>query len=292
MRDSARSIVIFGVASLVAVAAGCVAMAQAGVGPSSWLRSVVAWVAGAALALLLARYGQPRSASIGAVVLATGALIATLFAPAVDGVHRWVDLGPLHINVAALLLPALIVALAAIGIARPMALVAACIAATVLLLQPDASQLTSFAVAASILLVRSGVKRGWKVVGLVAAVAFAIAGWTRPDTLQPVAEVEQIFTLCLAVSPLLALAAGVALAAAATAPLAFSSSADGAIALAAYFLCVSIAPFFGWFPVPLVGLGMSFPVGFWLGMGLLLVVNIRESAKVLPTARDPVAQHG
>jgi hypothetical protein len=278
MRDSTRSTVIFGVASLAAVAAGCVAMARSGVAPSSWLRSVVAWAAGAGLASLLARYGKPRSASIGSVVLTTAALIATVFAPAVEGVHRWLDIGPLRINAAALCLPALIVALAARGIATPVALVTACIAATVLLVQPDASQLTSFAIAASVLLVRSRVAPRWKAVALAIAVVFAIAGWTRPDTLQPVAEVEQIFTLCLEVSPFLALLAGLALAAAAASPLAFASSAghparDGAIALCAYFLSVSIAPFFGWFPVPLVGLGMSFPVGFWLGMGLLLIAN-------------------
>lgn len=247
-------------------------MAQSGVAPSSWLRSVVAWVVGAGLAALLARYAHSRSASIGAVVLGTGALIATLFAPAVDGVHRWLDIGPLHINAAALCLPALIVGLAAMRIARPMALVLACIVATVLLLQPDASQLTAFAIATSLLLVRSNVARGWKTFALVVAVVFAITGWMRPDTLQPVTEVEQIFTLCAAVSPFLALLAGLALASAAAAPLVGNDQArDGAIALSAYFLAVSIAPFFGWFPVPLVGLGMSFPVGFWLGMGLLLV---------------------
>lgn len=40
-----------------------------------------------------------------------------------------------------------------------------------------------------------------------------------------------------------------------------------------YFASVSIAPLFGWFPVPLVGPGMSFPIGFWLGMGLVLAVG-------------------
>lgn len=278
MRESTRSMVIFGVASLVAIAAGCVAMAQTGVAPSSWLRTVVAWAVGAGLASLLARYGEPRRASTGAVVLATGALIATLFGAAIEGVHRWLDIGPLHINAAALVLPLLIVGLAAIRITRPMGLVLAFIAATVLLAQPDASQLTSFAIAASILVVRSSVALPWKTFGLLVAVVFAIAGWRRPDPLDPVAEVEQIFAMCVAVSPFLALLAGLALAAAAVAPLLFASPAghaarDGAIALSAYFVSVSIAPFFGWFPVPLVGLGMSFPVGFWLGMGLLLVIG-------------------
>lgn len=277
MRDSTRLIAVFGAASLVAIAAGCVAMAQSGVASASWVRSLVAWGVGAGLAALLARYGKLRSASGGAVVLATAALIATLFAPGAEGPRRWLDIGPLHINVAALVLPALIVALASTPITRPVALVPACVAATVVLVQPDASQLTSFAIAVSILLVRSELAPRWKACAIGVAAFFTIAGWMRPDDLQPVAEVEQIFTMCWAVSPFLALLAGLALAATGAAPLAYASSAgnrtrDAAVALAAYFLSVSIAPFIGWFPVPLVGLGMSFPVGFWLGIGLLRVI--------------------
>lgn len=278
--DSNRSIAVFGIASLVAIAAGCVAMAKSGIAPSAWLRSVAAWIVGAGVAWLLARYGKPRSASIGAILLTTAALIATLFAQAVDGVHRWLDVGPLHINAAALFLPAVIVALATVRIAKPMGIAITLVAATILLAQPDASQLTAFAIAASILVARSAMARRWKVFALLIAAVFTICGWMRPDTLQPVAEVEQIFGMCVAASPILAFIAGLALAAAALAPLARSAPAahparDAAVALSAYFVPVSIAPFVGWFPVPLVGLGMSFPVGWWLGMGLLLVIGRR-----------------
>ena len=203
-----------------------------------------------------------------------------MFAPAVEGVHRWLDIGPLHINAAALFLPALIVALATVRIAKPMGLVISLVTATILLAQPDASQLTAFAIAASILVARSTIARRWKAFALLIAAVFAVCGWRRPDTLQPVAEVEQIFAMCVAVSPILAFIAGLALAAAALAPLARSSptghpARDAAVALSAYFVTVSIVPFFGWFPVPLVGLGMSFPVGWWLGMGLLLATARR-----------------
>jgi cell division protein FtsW (lipid II flippase) len=215
-------------------------------------------------------------------VLGTVALIATLFDAGVEGVHRWLDIGPLHITAAALFLPALIVALAAIRIQSPAGLVVTVITAVVLLAQPDASQLTAFTVAVSILLMRSGVASGWKVFALVVAVVFAIAGWMRPDPLEPVAEVEGIFTMCVAVSPLLAFIAGLALAAAAVAPLLLSSAVshagrDGAVALSAYFVAVAVAPFWGSFPVPLVGLGMSFPVGWWLGIGLLMAVARRPA---------------
>jgi cell division protein FtsW (lipid II flippase) len=277
---SRYSIAIFSIASLVAIAAGCMAMAKSGIATSTWLRSVAAWVVGAAMAWLLARYGKARSASIGAILLTIAALIATLCAPAVDGVHRWLDIGPLHVNAAALFLPALIAGLAAVRIARPMGVAMALLAATILLAQPDASQLTSFAIAASILFARSTIAQRWKVFALLIAAVFTISGWMRPDALQPVAEVEKIFAMCVAVSPILAFIAGLALAAAALAPLARSAptgrpARDAAVALAAYFVTVSIAPFVGWFPVPLVGLGMSFPVGWWLGMGLLLVIGRR-----------------
>jgi hypothetical protein len=186
----------------------------------------------------------------------------------------------LHINAAALFLPVLIVGLATVRITRPLGVVIALLTATILLAQPDASQLTAFAIAASILVARSTVARRWKAFAFLIAAVFALYGWTRPDTLQPVREVEQIFAMCAAVSPIVAFLAGVALAAAALAPLARSSPAghparDAAIALAAYFVAVSIVPFFGRFPVPLVGLGMSFPVGWWLGMGLLPVIARR-----------------
>lgn len=275
--DSRRLIVIFGVSSLAAVAAGCVAMAASGIAPASWLRTPVAWAVGAGLAALLARCAEPRNASTGIVVMGTGALIATLFAAGVEGVHRWLDLGPLHINIAAICLPAVIVSLAAIRAPRHTRLVVTIITATVLLLQPDASQLTAFAIAASTLAVRSTLGTGRKAFAVLVAVVFTIGVWMRPDPLEPVAEVEQVFALCAAVSPFLAFIAGLALAAATVAPLVLSSNRchparDGAIALSAYFLAVSIAPFFGWFPVPLVALGMSTPIGWWLGIGLLLVM--------------------
>ena len=281
MRDATRSLLIFGTASLAAVMAGCVAMHCSGIAPSSWVRSIVAWLLGAVLALLLARYGTSRRVAIAAVVLAAAALIASLFAADIEGVRRWLDLGPLHINVAALVLPALIVGLAAMRMTTLSAIVVTLITAIVLLAQPDASQLTAVAVAASMLLMRSSVAPRWKLCALLAAIAFVIAGWMRPDPLQPVPEVEQIFKMCLAVSPFLALFAGLALAATTLTPLAFRvprkhPARDAAIALCAYFVAVSIAPFLRWFPVPLVGLGMSFPAGWWLGTGLLVALNRRE----------------
>ncbi|MBC7986224.1 MAG: hypothetical protein H7X93_06080, partial [Sphingomonadaceae bacterium] len=136
-----------------------------------------------------------------------------------------------------------------------------------------ASQMTGFALAAAILFFRLAT-RSVRAAGLAAATMLAAAAWLRPDPLQPVAEVEGIFALCLGVSPLLALAAGAALVLASLAPLSarrpdLPTVEGAALALAGYFAGVAVSPVFGSFPVPLVGLGMSFPVGYWLGIGLL-----------------------
>jgi hypothetical protein len=64
------------------------------------------------------------------------------------------------------------------------------------------------------------------------------------------------------------------LGAASLAPFALRNAADaarraGSLALTAYFVSAALCPVFGAFPVPLIGLGMSFPVGYWLGIALL-----------------------
>jgi hypothetical protein len=45
-----------------------------------------------------------------------------------------------------------------------------------------------------------------------------------------------------------------------------------ALALTACCVVTAVAPMFGAFPVPLVGVGMSSIVGFWLGAGALAAV--------------------
>jgi hypothetical protein len=238
------------------------------------MRNPVAWLVGLVLAtglVLVRRRSRPLTTAIpGIAVLA---IAATFLAPAQSGVHRWIDLGPLHINVAALLLPPAVVALA-FGIRTRLGIAFAVAIGALLVLQPDASQATSFGVAVIISLARSAVPVMPRLVAIGATVLVAAASWMRRDPLQPVPEAEGIFPLAFGVSPVLAAAAALALAAASLAPLALRTAAGAvhrtaALALSGYFVSAAICPAFGAFPVPLVGLGMSFPVGYWLGIALL-----------------------
>lgn len=251
----------FGVLSLAAVVAGCVIASAHGVSAHVWRLNLAAWAAGLVLAVLLSRTKfegwWPVLALIG--------LVATFVFGGMQGVHRWIALGPVHLNAAELLLPATIVALAfdkrslrlAIAVLIPLAL------------QPDASQAVAFAGGAIAILALSEERLlSAALVAVLAALSFL-----KPDPLAPVPEVESIIGLA---SPVMAAVAVLALAGASLAPLAAARS-PAAWGLATYLVLAALAPAFGAFPVPLTGMGVSAILGTWLGFGALMGVTWRLS---------------
>lgn len=265
----------FAVASLLAVALGALVCALNGVPAGLWGRNVVAWSLGALAAAALSRWAGTRT--LRALVLLTPlGLAAPMLSQGQEGVHRWLDLGPLHVNIAMLLLPAFVVALA--GVAHRVAWwwVPAVLAMGALILQPDASQATALAIALGVAVI--GLRRrsaGVRWAVALAALSLAGLSWTRPDPLAPVPEVEGVIGLAAALSPWLAAMTVLSLAAAAAAPaLTAQARPAGAArwagyALGALLLAWIAAPALGAFPVPFAGVGPSPIVGAWLGVGLL-----------------------
>ena len=279
-----RVFVVYAVASLIAVALGAATLAATGHPFGSWMRNPIAWLVGLGLATGLMRLRG--SIPLFRVILAVAfvALAATFLAPAQSGVHRWIDAGPLHVNVAALLLPPAVVALGFSGIWSRIGLAFVAAIAALLVLQPDASQATSFLTAVIILLGGSTAPRAGRITAIAAAILVAAIAWSRPDRLQPVPEVEGVLRLANTVSPILAVTAALALMATFLAPLCIRNTAGdthriAALALSGYFIAAGICTHFGAFPVPLVGLGMSFPVGYWLGLALLCAKGISRTAR-------------
>ncbi len=273
MTESRRPLLFYGlfaVASLTTVALGCWICALADVATGSWVRNLIAWVAGAALALPLMMAAGPRTRI---VLLVCGAvlLLASLFGMPQQGVHRWLDVGPLHINVALVALPAMVVALAGSSLKVWQGVLALGVLA-VLVGQPDASQATAFALAYGVIVVRSDLRRPAKLALSGAILVLAVISWLRPDPLQPVPEVEQIVQLAWSVSPVLAVAGVLGLAVTVLLPAGIarqSTAATAALALSAWFVATAVTPLFGAFPVPWLGIGMSPILGAWLGVGLL-----------------------
>lgn len=268
----------FAIASLVAVASGCLVTSSAGVSPRVWVPNTIAWVLGAGLAPLIARAAfTPLLRAV--VLLGIVSMLMSFFDAGIDGVHRWVALGPLRWNVAFLCLPAVAVALtAAANGGLRWAWWAALIIEGMLWFQPDASQATAFAAA---MIVGPFSVQPRRFAHLGATLIFALiaaAAWTRPDPLAPVPHVEGILGMAAARSTWMAIVCLTSLVAAAASPLMARRSgrplaSASAAALSVYFFVCSVMPFCGAFPVPLVGMGMSPVLGFWLGIGMLVAVS-------------------
>ncbi len=253
--------------SLLATLCGVAAMAMSDISAMRWIPNVAAWTLGAMAALAMASTTPSPRLLSGIVLVALALVAATLAAPGQDGVHRWLAAGPLFVNIAALSLPAAIVAMARLGAEKRLVPIAATGIAAILAIQPDASQAMAFAFAALVVMLTD--KRISALVSVLCIFALAALALLRPDPLQPVAEVEQIIGLAMATHPALGWAAMLSLAAIPLMLLAMRLRDTAARALALYIAAACVAPLFGWFPVPLVGAGMSFPLGLWLGIGLL-----------------------
>lgn len=264
---------LFAGLSLASVALGCWAAATSGAPSGVWTRNLLAWAIGALCAGALARWTGRRTL-LGVLLLAPAGLIASLANTGQLGVHRWVDIGPLHMNAAEVVLPSAVVACAALAAGKDRLWLSAAIAMALLAVQPDASQASALGAAWLVIIALApmgGAQRGAAAVFAVAAMAWS---WLRADPLAPVADVEGIMELAWRLSPLAGIAAWAVLIGAVSTPLIHSRSEApalraAAVALALYGLFSVLTTRVGAFPVPLVGMGMSSILGLWLGVGLL-----------------------
>jgi len=264
-------------APLPALVVGVLTMRMSDVPPSLWAQNVAAWAVGTVLCVVLARSRTSTARPIWADVAAAltlAALAATLLAPGMDGVHRWLPLGPVRLHPAAVLLPVLVVALGSLSRTREWwtSAVVASAAMLALFLQPDAAQATAFGAAAVLLLAAKAEGRAARLACLGVVAALAVLTWTRRDPLAPVPYVEEIVGLAASLGTVWAVAAALSLL---LLPLPFFVAGRGTarnvgFALGAYVAITAAAPFFGSFPVPVMGYGMSPIIGYLAGLGLFL----------------------
>ncbi len=241
-------------------------MMQGDISWTVWGQNIAATVLGAVVVLATRRARGTVMVAAGAtrvLVLALVAVLgATLWHRGMDGVHRWVAIGPMQLHAGALALPTLLVLLARRD--RTISVVAALATLCILWRQPDAAQAGAFALAWS---VAEGTARGRNAAWWAIAVAFLLAGATalRPDPLRPVAHVEGIVGM--------AGHAGTAWVVASLAALAFpaptwwrTKDARTGRALASYIAATLCAAWLGDFPVPYLGYGISPILGYYLAV--------------------------
>ncbi|MDA0179787.1 hypothetical protein OJ997_05740 [Solirubrobacter phytolaccae] len=251
---------------LPALLVGVVAMIQGDVASSRPAANVAFFLLGFGAVLLMRRATVKPGAFTGGVLCLV--LLATFLGGGNDGVHRWIDAGPLSLDVSMLVAPWVLAVMAHL-LARGRVAGAVALAVLVqlaLLLQPDAAQGSAFAAGAVVLLLMSAERSGVVLTGVAAVVAMALGTFSRRDPLAPVPEVEGIVGLARDAAPWLGVAAVVACALLAVpfvrAALHGRSAREPVVgaaqaALCAYVVVQLLAPLGLDVPVPVMGYGAA-----------------------------------
>ncbi len=272
-----RELLILACGILPPLLLGVAWMRQTGIPAAVYMQNLVATIAG----LALAAYGARRRASPAlGVMLTVGAillLLATLMSEGMQGVHRWIRVGPLAIHPASLAIPILLVELHRILLQARLAVAFGVMLTTaaVLAMQPDAGQATAFAGSCIVLLILEAKRKPLATAGMLALVLIAALSFSKSDPLAPVAHVEEIATriaeqgtfwnacvviaLTLLVIPFVVRTPKVARIA--------------GLAVAVYVALVTSASYWGNFPVPVLGYGMSPIIGYFAGWTWLRAIT-------------------
>ena len=264
----------------LAVAAGAAFLWNVGALPGMATRNIAAFAIGlalgwAALRLAFRNYGAAVLFTIGTTILALVLIVGI----EMDGVRRWLSLGPVVVQPALILGPLLLAIVASregrhwrVAILLPILLVA---------LQPDAASMLALAAGVAALMAgASGLSQhGWTARRLaitaaalwVAVIGLAVSGIQTPP---PIAFVEGTVGLALLSGPFAGLLHFAAIALMIAALL---SRADPAgLALAAYFTIATLAALFWAFPMPVAGAGPSHLIGFGIAAGWLATHHHRQ----------------
>ncbi|MFW6678624.1 hypothetical protein ACOAOT_13270 [Lacrimispora sp. AGF001] len=198
------------------------------------------------------------------------ALILTFANQGMEGVHRWISIGAVKLNVAIIVLPIILLELYQVLKIRGLtyAGVSAFIILLVLFFQPDASQLTGFAIPVMIMLSQN--TRSKKIRFLITGVSvlFIVLSWIRLDHLPPVNYVERILMMVADMGGIWFVLGIISLA---ILPAPFillppKNAVSVSRYIGCYYIVILLSTLFGNFPVPLMGYGISPIVGYYLSL--------------------------
>lgn len=274
------------VAPLVPVLVGAAIMVSGGAPRARWGMHLAAGAVG--LAVCFGARAVPRGprSQLGAAALLAGAAVvaASLLGEGMQGVHRWIRLGPVLLHPSALVAPlALVVAGRRMAEAPWTVLLSLGLLQAIHVAQPDAGQATALGLAALVLVLARCARLGAARSALAAAVVtvpIALA-WTRPDPLGPAPFVEDIVRRAFDLGWLTGAAALASLAALVASPLlgrggegGESAAAGGGdlaerLALVVYLAASLAVVLVGEFPVPMLGFGASPVLGVLAALGAL-----------------------
>lgn len=201
------------------------------------------------------------------VVLLLVPLLLTLVSQSIDDVHRWIEIGSVRVNVAMIIMPIMLLVTWKVSVtSNSMGGLLAIVVTILLLIQPDASQVTSFALGAILILMKSDGKKSVIVVFTLILFGSILASWLYVDHLSAVIYVEGILSLVAQMGTIWYLLGILSLIILNVPFLLFPPKgyAVPSISIGLYFMFLLIASQIANFPVLLMGYGISPILGYMI----------------------------
>ncbi|WP_259015985.1 hypothetical protein [Emticicia fluvialis] len=252
---------------------GAYIMYHTGVSKVFWLTNLAATILGILVTLFIqSRQKTFPARNLNLVAgLSVGFLLFTFFNKDMYGVHRWVFAGGLNLNAGLITCPVfLMLIFRQEGTLRPLLLFT--IVTVILLMQPDASQVSAFSISAMLLLWSRCKLPLHKVLLILFVSAANLYTWLNLDGLAPVDYVERIVYLAGHISKFLQYTAIVLLALLAAPFFVHGTGSNSLLSfsLGVYFSITLLSAFIGNFPVIVMGYGLSPVIGYFIGLNQLL----------------------
>ncbi len=209
------------------------------------------------------------------IVLGCILLAFTFLDFGLENVHRWLTIGSFRLYISSIALPCMIISFA-ILLKNKSAVVPFFLSAVIMLLiafQPDASQLSAFAVSITLLFWVQTKQRPFRYAIALLSISLIIYSWLHLDTLKAVPHVEDIVLLARDMGIIWFLLAILSLGVLLIPFICFHKISIYPRTVGLYYLVVFISTLFGNFPVPIMGFGISPIIGYMLTIFFLLRRN-------------------
>ncbi|MBU3111949.1 cell division protein [Clostridium lacusfryxellense] len=204
------------------------------------------------------------------IIIAIILLFLTFISSGIEGVHRWVSVGPIKFYVAVIILPIIIIDIWKLLQIRDwwVSATITIVISILLALQPDASMLSAFAIPMIMLLWNKINNNTFRFCIVVLLFTLIIISWMFLDELPPVSYVENIVIL-VANMGLIWLCLGVISLVILPLPFIFFPPKKYkllSVSIGMYFIIILISTLLGNFPVPLMGYGVSPIIGYFISI--------------------------
>ncbi|WP_459479610.1 cell division protein [Clostridium saccharoperbutylacetonicum] len=207
-------------------------------------------------------------------------LMLTFVGGGIEGVNRWVSIGIIKFNASIVALPIIIISLWKLLQAKSLifTIVTTMVISVLLLIQPDASQLTAFAIPMMVMLAGESNKKYLRIIIVGILSLLVILSWIFLDKLPAVAYLEGILGLLKGVGLIWFILGVISLIILPVPFILFPPKKFElpSICLGLYFTINLISTLFGNFPIPLMGYGISPIIGYFIAISWYIRAKITE----------------